>query len=177
MKIEKNKVYHLPTKKHEEDFLKQADKLGLMWAISKDVRSHWEMYGEDFVIYTKYEVLRYGSMSFYATHPRTYLECGDVIEWQIGFTKADMQIGQGFKVRDGRRFCWNETASEKYHNNLKWKSSYFQDETISPNDIVEVYPMQITPIWKRPEPKYRMKTELTKEQAEKLGLEFCEVIE
>lgn len=88
------------------------------------------------------------------------------------FTKADMQIGQLYLQTNGCVYQWREDE-DFYNDNLCY--TYNGDRTPD-YDIIEVYPMQITPIWKRSEPKYRVKTELTKEQAEKLGLEFCEVI-
>lgn len=87
------------------------------------------------------------------------------------FSKADMQIGQAFKTRCGSVLSWEGRMPEYYKDDL----TDFDSDTAM--DIIEVYPFNLTPIWKREEPKYRVKTELNKEQAEKLGLEFCEVIE
>lgn len=87
------------------------------------------------------------------------------------FTKADMQIGQIYKTKNGRICTWSMEDTGYYDKNLKWCGSGSQE------DIIEVYPLNITPIWKREEPKYRVKTELTKEQAEKLGMELCEEVE
>jgi len=85
-----------------------------------------------------------------------------------GFTKADMQLGQPYKVRNGNMMFW-EKSEPSYNDNLEWSFG-------KQYDVVEVYLLKTTPIWKREEPKYRVKTELTKEQAEKLGLEFCEEV-
>lgn len=174
MKIEMNTIYHLPTQAHEQNFLKEADKLGFKWASTQtraDVESHWGSYEEEYVIYTRDGFLRYGSKQFYEANPNNK---DNVIEWKINFTKADMQIGQIYRTRDGSVFEWETIDALTYNDNL-FNIMLKTHETML--DIIEVYPMETTPIWKRPEPKYRVKTELTKEQAEKLGLEFCEVVE
>lgn len=89
---------------------------------------------------------------------------------KASFTKANMRIGQIYKTRDGEVWEWTKDDVA----NLRWHNEYHYPLS---EDIIEVYPFPLTPIWKREEPKYRVKTELTKEQAEKLGLEFCEMIE
>lgn len=89
---------------------------------------------------------------------------------KASFTKADMQIGQAYKMRNGVKLDWERSDVDYYTDDLKCKDD-------SPQyDVAEVYHFSPTPIWKREEPKYRVKTELTKEQAEKLGLEFCEEV-
>ena len=168
MKIKTNKVYHLPTQAHEQNFLKEADKLGFKWASTQtraDVESHWGSYEEEYVIYTRDGSLRYGSKRFYEANPNNK---DNVIEWKIGFTKADMQIGQTYLQANGITHRWSESDSLNYLEDLTFKTNNRD------YDVVEVY--GIIPIWKREEPKYRVKTELTKEQAEKLGLEFCEEV-
>lgn len=96
---------------------------------------------------------------------------GDQLKLVKSFTKSDMQVGQMYKTRNGRICTWRMEDVGYYANDLTWNGNGPQE------DVIEVYPFPLTPIWKREEPKYRVKTELTKEQAEKLGLEFCEVVE
>jgi len=170
MKIEMNTIYHLPTQELEDDFLKQADKQGIRWSVTNsraDVESHWNSHHVNYCVDTDDNDghLRYGNKKVY----EKYFSTTPIIKWQIGFTKADMQIGQYYKMRNGNMMFWTQQESG-YNENLECESSNVWD-------IIEVYPMEITPIWKRSEPKYRVKTELTKEQAEKLGLEFCEEVE
>ena len=90
MKIEMNTIYHLPTQAHEDDFLKQADKQGLRWKDSKlraDALRYWS--NEIYFIKADLSGLTFGD--FQAFVP--------IIEWKIGFTKADMQIGQLYKLQ------------------------------------------------------------------------------
>lgn len=169
MKIEMNTIYHLPTQAHEDDFLKQADKQDLRWISGTKATENkrWSSFREAHCIsVTRGRLDGFCNKSWYkgmSSHP--------IIEWEIGFSKADMQIGQAFKTRCGSVLSWDGRMPEYYKDDL----SDFDSDTSM--DIIEVYPFKLTPIWKREEPKYRVKTELTQEQAEKLGLEFCEVIE
>ena len=166
MKIEMNTIYHLPTRELEDEFLKQAEKQELLWNGRKATETKlWSNCKEEYCI-----VVRDGRLDGWCD--KTWFEATSslpIVEWKIGFTKADMQIGQHFKERNGAVCCW--TLGHDY---------YFNDDlthiTTRKFDIIEVYPMETTPIWKRSEPKYRVKTELTKEQAEKIGLEFCEEV-
>ena len=84
------------------------------------------------------------------------------------FTKSDMKTGMLFKMRDGEIFEWEYQIGLDYNGDLTDKRS-------DAFDIVAVY--EPTPIWERPEPRYRVKGELTREQAERLGMELCEEVE
>jgi hypothetical protein len=147
MKIEMNTIYHLPTQAHEDDFLKQADRQGLTWVSgnSASLRNYWD--GEDSCILLNDNGLNHA-------HKKNFLifhSAFPIIEWKIGFTKADMQVGQGFKTRNGRKYYWEEACSEKFFTDLRYSTSYFQDEIPSPNDIMEVYPIETSTVWKREE--------------------------
>ena len=170
MKIEMNTVYHLPTQAHEDDFLKQADKQGVAWSpyLGTGKAPRPRTNGFDHIRVGNNVLAGYDRKPFYKS---VYPDL-PTIEWKLGFAKADMQIGQPYKMRNEAMGHWDKEDSVDYDDNLKWGVSRNSDY-----DIVEVYPFSNTPIWKREEPKYRVKTELTKEQAEKLGLEFCEVVE
>ena len=168
MKIEMNTVYNFPTEKHEDDFLKQAEKQEIKWTWGIRATGLRKWNNEKHCIRTGVNNLAgHDSKNYYKnSYPQL-----PIIEWKLGFTKADMQVGQMYKTRNGRICTWHMEDVGYYANDLTWNGNGPQE------DIIEVYPLNITPIWKRPEPKYRVKTELTKEQAEKLGLEFCEVVE
>ena len=167
MKIEMNTIYHLPTQAHEDDFLKQAEKQGFEWAAGQKATSESYWNNGEYCIRTKERYL--AGHESKSPYERTFPNL-PIIEWKIGFTKADMQIGQAYKLRNGVKLDWDKSDIDYYTDDLKCKDG-------SPQyDVVEVYHFSLTPIWKRPEPKYRVKTELTKEQAEKLGLEFCEEV-
>ena len=166
MKIEMNTIYHLPTQAHEDDFLKQAEKRNLRWGgdAKATKNKHWSTYKEEHCI-----LVGNGRLSGWDC--KSYFKgrySNPIIEWKIGFTKADMQIGQTYLQVNGLTHRWSESDNLNYLEDLTFKTNNHD------YDVVEVY--GITPIWKRPEPKYRVKTELTKEQAEKLGLEFCEEV-
>ena len=171
-----NTIYRLPTQAHEDDFLKHAEKQGFWWGSGAKPTSkrYWKNCEQDFGCGQDYAILTRDS-SFFKGCVSTFKGNNPdlpVVEWKIDFTKADMQIGQRFKMRNEAFGHWDSADSADYTDNLKWNVSRNSDY-----DIVEVYPFSNTPIWKREEPKYRVKTELTKEQAEKLGLDLCEVIE
>ena len=167
MKIEMNTVYNFPTEKHGDDFLNQADMQGIRWAWGNCATDFRKWNNEKHCIRTGVNNLAgHDSKKYYENR---YPEL-PIIEWQIGFTKADMQIGQIYKTRDGEVHQWTRSDVQ----DVRWHNEYNRPLN---DDIMEVYPLNLTPVWKRPEPKYRAKTELTKEQAEKLGLEFCEVVE
>lgn len=167
MRIDKNTIYYLPTKKHEEDFLKKAEEQGFEWISgSKPTsKSCFHMFGERYCIFIGDD---------------KNMTCGSrrndnkAIEWKVGFTKSDMQEGQAFKTRNEKIRIWNEGQHAKdYYDNLMWLT-----KGCSEFDVIEVYQFPPTPIWKREESKkYRVKNELTQGQAEKLGLDLCEVIE
>ena len=162
MKIEMNTIYHLPTQAHEDDFLKQA------WLQGYNATEVRKWRDEIYCVRTDHHnSAGHDKKGFYE---RVYPQL-PIIEWKIGFTKKDMQIGQAYKMKNGVKLDWDKSDIDYYTDDLKCKDG-------SPQyDVVEVYHFSLTPIWKREEPKYRVKTELTKEQAEKLGLEFCEVVE
>ena len=169
MKIEMNTIYHLPTQELENDFLRQADEQEITWDYGQRATTikQLERYKKDYCI--RVEDGRLGGFSEKSWYETT--SSLPIIEWKLGFTKADMQIGQVYKLRNGVKLDWEKSDIDYYTDDLKCKDG-------SPQyDIIEIYPLNLTPIWKRPEPKYRVKTELTKEQAEKLGLEFCEEAE
>ena len=168
MKIEMNTIYHLPTRELEDDFLKQAEKQELLWNGRNPTKTKlWSNCKEEYCI-----VVRAGQLDGWCD--KAWFEATSslpIIEWKIGFTKADMQVGQLYKTRNGRICTWSmEDKNTYYSKTPQWGGSG------SGADIIEVYPFPLTPIWKREEPKYKVKTELTKEQAEKLGLEFCEEV-
>lgn len=165
MKIEMNTIYHLPTRELEDDFLKQAEEQGLTWSSGTRATKKKFWNNEEHCISVLDDKLGYSRKSFYEyAYPKF-----PIIEWKLGFTKADMQIGQLYKVSCGGVGTWRESDGARYADDLKANYSNIFD-------VVEVYPLNLTPIWKREEPKYKVKTELTKEQAEKLGLEFCEEV-
>ena len=169
MKIEMNTIYHLPTQSHEDDFLKQAEKQGLPWWGNLGNATCFKSWrnANSCVRVSENRLAGYDLKSFYK---REYPQL-PIIEWELGFTKADMQIWQAYKIRNGVKLDWDKSDIDYYTDDLKCKDG-------SPQyDVVEVYHFSLTPIWKREEPKYRVKTELTQEQAEKLGLEICEVVE
>lgn len=172
MKIESNTTYHIPTKAHEDNFLKQAEMQGFNWISgSKPTsKSYWEFQKEDYTITTELRDFFRGFLSsIKSRNPEP------IVEWEIGFTKSDMQIGQRYKIRNGESYIWEEGDASYYNDNLCHVTFNDHHEEL---DIIEVYEMTVLPIiWKREEPKYRVKTELTKEQAEKLGLELYEVTE
>ena len=166
MKIEMNTIYHLPTQAHEDDFLKQAEKQGLPWwgNLGNATCFKSRRNANSCVRVSENRLAGYDLKSFYK---REYPQL-PIIEWKLGFTKKDMQIGQAYKMINRQIQDWIQYDFNTYDDDLTI------DNGFHPCNIVEVYPFPLTPIWKRPEPKYRAKTELTKEQAEKLGLEFCE---
>ena len=169
MRIEMNTIYHLPTQAHEDDFLKQAEKQGVTWSPSfgdGTVPKPWSN-GFNFIRVNNNFLAGCDKKPFYESVYPGLL----IIEWKIGFTKADMQIGQAYKMINRQIQDWTQDDFNTYDDDLTI------DNGFHPRNIVEVYPFPLTPIWKREEPKYRVKTELTKEQAEKLGLELCEVVE
>ena len=165
-----NTIYHLPTQAHEDDFLKQAENQGVTWSPNlgnRVVQKPWSN-GFDFIRVNNNFLAGYDKKPFYEDR---FPEL-PIIEWKLGFTKADMQIGQAYKMRNGVKLDWEKSDIDYYTDDLKHKFYY-------DFDIIEVYPLNIiTLIWKREEPKkYRVKNELTQGQAEKLGLDLCEVIE
>lgn len=170
MKIEMNTIYHLPTRAHEDDFLKQAEKQGLLWLGRLGNATCFKPWrnANSCIRVNDNRLAGYDIKSFYE---RKCLHL-PIIEWKIGFSKADMQIGQVYKVKGDMVYQWSKTDIDYYSNDLTVKGC----DSAHANNIIEVYPFPPITVWKREEPKYRVKTELTKEQAEKLGLEFCEEV-
>lgn len=171
MKIKMDTIYHLPTQAHEDDFLKQAEKQGLNWISGKKATENkrWSDFKEDHCV-----TVARGRLDGYCNKPwYEGMSSLPIIKWEIGFSKMDMQVGQLYLQVNGSIYQWHEDE-EYYTEDLRY---IFNGERTPDYDIVEVYPMEITPIWKRPETKYKVKAELTYEQAEKLGLELCEAIE
>ena len=162
MKIINNAVYHLPTQAHEDSFLKQAEEQNIRWSsfARATTSRHWNCTENYYIYHTDNELT-------FSDTPDNRVIPLPVIEWHIPFTKADMKPGMLFKVRDGSLFEWCDWDANDYNDDLTDRIGVF--------DIVAVY--EPTAIWTRPEPRYRVKGELTKEQAERLGIELCEEVE
>lgn len=152
MKIEINTAYNLPTKAHENDFLKQAKRQGFKWFGNSKVTNEHHWNSSEYCIKVEADILYHG----FKEQIQKSLPNEPIIEWKIGFTKSDMQVGQAFKTREGIIYQWERGDFERYTEDLRWSRGVASK--VYSNDIVEVYPMKITPLWKRKELKDAVKS-------------------
>lgn len=163
MIIEKNTNYRLPTRELYDRFMEQAEMQGFIWGGGQKPTKFdgWYDYQEDTIVEVDRTGRLYYSDSCYFEDP--------VSAWYPDWTKNDMRDEMVYLNRRGDVLTWLNTKRTNYRDDLTCRIG-------SEYDIIAVYPKQTTPIWERPEESYKVKDTLTREQAEKIGLDLCEVV-
>ncbi len=167
-KLLKDGVYHTRKKENFDHLMKRIEKEQpeTKWMAGEEPTEFdgWSKYEGDTCVEIRDGIIVRGR-SYHFTEDE-----GEIIPYVLPFSKKDMELGQPYLMRNGYHAFWDSYDQETYEDDLSHPKR--------PDwDVMEVYPMLPDSIWTRPEERYRLKGDLTREQAERLGLDLCEVIE
>lgn len=168
-KLLKDGVYHTRKKENLDHLMKRIEKEQpeTKWRAGEEPTEFdvWSRYEGDTCVKVNGGIITGDRLS----HFKEY-RCEEVIPYVLPFSKKDMELMQPYLMRNGYHAFWDSYDQETYEDDLSHPER--------PDwDVMEVYPMLSDPIWARSEERYRLKSDLTREQAERLGLDLCEVVE
>ena len=162
----RNGVYKVDTRKKWTDMMRRVERENpyMRW-FAGEKPTEFEGWGG----YREKTCIRLDDGTIYFADEDHYINQGQtIIPYVHVFRKHDMKLGQLYLMRSGEYSRWSEIDFDVYEDDLRHNE---RDDF----DVMVVY--HPDSVWVRLEKKFRVKELLTEEQAERLGMEFCEVVE